>query len=89
MKPKGISLRRWFFLVLVGLVGQLAWSLENRYLNTFITYLNFSSPASQRFDYSLYIALTTALSAIVATFTTIFIGTLTDKFGHRREFISF
>ena len=89
MKPKGISLRRWFFRVLVGLVGQLAWSLENRYLNTFITYLNFSSPASQRFDYSLYIALTTALSAIAATLTTVFMGTLTDKVGHRREFISF
>lgn len=89
MKPKGISLRRWLFLILAGLVGQLAWSLENRYLNTFITYINFSAPVRERFDYSLYIALTTAFSAIVATLTTIFMGTLTDKVGHRREFISF
>ena len=71
MKQKGISLRRWFFLILIGLVGQLAWSLENRYLNTFITYINFSSPIGERFDYSRYIALTTAFSAISAEFPVI------------------
>lgn len=78
----------WMFLILVGFIGQLAWSVENMYLNTYITYINFSSPPDQRFDYSLFIAITTALSAIVATLTTIFMGVLTDKIGHKRLFIS-
>lgn len=84
-----IGLRMWMFLILVGFVGQLAWSIENMYLNTYITYINFSAPLEERFDYSLYIALTTAFSAVVATLTTIFMGALTDKIGHKKYFISF
>lgn len=85
---KGLGVRMWFFLILIGFAGQLAWALENMYLNTYITYLNFSAPAGQNFDYSLDIALTTAFSAIVATLTTIFMGALTDKIGHKNLFIS-
>ena len=88
MKKK-IGFRMWLFVVLVGFIGQLAWAIENMYLNTYITYLNFSAPAGQSFNYSLLIAITTAASAIVATLTTIFMGSLTDKVGHKREFISF
>lgn len=87
-KKKGLGIRMWLFLILVGFVGQLAWALENMYLNTYITYINFSAPANERFDYSLFIAITTALSAIVATLTTLFMGALTDKIGHKRLFIS-
>ena len=78
----------WLFVILIGFAGQLAWSIENMYLNTYITYLNFSSPLGQGFDYSFFIALTTALSAIVATLTTIFMGALSDKVGHKKYFIS-
>lgn len=85
---KGLGVRMWFFLILIGFAGQLAWALENMYLNTYITYLNFSAPAGQNFEYSLDIALTTAFSAIVATLTTIFMGALTDKIGHKKFFIS-
>lgn len=83
-----IGFRMWIFIVLIGFIGQLAWAIENMYLNTYITYLNFSAPAGQAFNYSLFIAITTAASAIVATLTTIFMGSLTDKVGHKREFIS-
>lgn len=87
-KRERIGIRMWMFLILVGFVGQLAWAIENMYLNTYITYINFSAPAGERFDYSLYIALTTAFSAVVATLTTIFMGALTDKVGHKKYFIS-
>ncbi len=83
-----IGVRMWMFIILVGLVGQLAWAIENMYLNTYITYINFSAPLNERFDYSLYIAVTTAASAVVATLTTIFMGALTDKIGHKKYFIS-
>ena len=82
-----ISVREWFVLIIIGLVGQFAWSIENMYLNTYITYLNFTSKDGG-FDYSLMIAITTALSAVVATLTTLFMGTLTDKVNKRKIFIS-
>lgn len=82
-----ISVREWFIFIIIGLAGQFAWSIENMYLNTYITYLNFTSKDGG-FDYSLMIAITTALSAIVATLTTLFMGTLTDKVNKRKIFIS-
>lgn len=89
MKNKsGFGLRMWLSVILVGLAGQFAWSLENMYLNTYITYLNFTDPSGQGFPYSSYIAITTASSAAVATLTTIFMGALTDKVGKRKLFIS-
>lgn len=82
-----ISVREWFVLIIIGLAGQFAWSIENMYLNTYITYLNFTSQDGG-FDYSLMIAITTALSAVVSTLTTLFMGTLTDKVNKRKIFIS-
>lgn len=82
-----ISLREWFIFIVIGLAGQFAWSIENMYLNTYITYLNFTSKDGG-FDYSLMIAITTALSAICATLTTLIMGTLTDKINKRKIFIS-
>ncbi len=87
-KSKNISLRMWLVFILVGLAGQFAWSIENMYLNTYITYLNFTDPSGVGFNYSLMIAITTACSAIVAALTTIIMGALTDKKGHRKLFIS-
>lgn len=83
-----IGVRMWFVFVLIGLAGQLAWAIENMYLNTFITYLNFTAPKGQNFDYSLMIALTTALSAVAATLTTIFMGAFIDKKRKRKIFIT-
>lgn len=83
-----LSVRMWFIYVLVGLAGQLAWAIENMYLNTFITYLNFTAPQGEDFNYSFMIALTTALSAVAATLTTIFMGALIDKKRKRKIFIT-
>ncbi len=83
MKESKLSLRMWLVYIIVGLIGQIAWVIENMYLNTFI----FSFGVGE--SYSTYISLTNALSAIVAVLTTIFLGTLTDKIGKRKFFISF
>ena len=87
-KGGGLGFRKWFIFILIGLAGQFAWSIENMYLNTYITYLNFTAPVAEKFNYSLMIAVTTALSAIVAAFATIFMGGLMDKIQKRKIFIS-
>ena len=88
MTKDKVSFRMWMVFILIGLAGQFAWAIENMYLNSYIAYLNFSSIESERFDYSLLISITTAASAIMATLTTIFMGALTDKVGHKKLFIS-
>lgn len=88
IKDNKIGFRMWMFVILIGFAGQLAWAIENMYLNTYITYINFSAPAGENFSYSSFIAITTALSAVVATLTTILMGALTDKIGHKKYFIS-
>lgn len=87
-RAEKVTTRMWFTIVLIGLAGQFAWSIENMYLNTYITYLNFSGTDSKGFDYNTMIAITTALSAIVATLTTLFMGALSDKLRRRKIFIS-
>lgn len=74
-----LGIRKWLIFIIVGIAGQFAWCVENMYLNSYIAYLNFQAPSGEKFDYSLMIALTTAFSAIVATLTTLIMGTLTDK----------
>ena len=66
-------------LVIFSLVGQVAWVVENMYLNVFI-YKMFHASASD-------ISLMVAASAIAATVTTLFIGALSDKIGKRKLFI--
>lgn len=85
---KKVGIRNRFIFVLIGLVGQFAWSIENMYINTYITHLNFTDVSGNGFNYSLLIAITTALSAIVATVTTLFMGSLTDRINKRKIFIT-
>ena len=66
-------------LTLFSLVGQIAWVIENMYLNVFI-YDMFQADAGD-------ISTMVAASAISATLTTIFIGALSDKIGKRKLFI--
>ena len=72
---------RNFYLALVifSLVGQVAWVVENMYLNVFI-YKMFHATAQQ-------ISLMVAASAVTATVTTLLIGALSDKLGKRKAFI--
>ncbi len=76
---KKLSGRIWFSLLLIGLVGQFAWTIENMYFNVFLY-----NTISQDPD---YIAAMVAGSAIVATLTTLLIGALSDRAGRRKPFI--
>lgn len=66
-------------LVIFSLVGQVAWVVENMYLNVFV-YKMFNASAEA-------ISAMVAASAIAATVTTLFIGALSDKIGKRKLFI--
>ncbi len=76
-KTKG---RFYLALVLFGLLGQIAWVVENMYLNVFIYKMFAASPGDIR--------LMVSASAIAATLTTVFMGALSDKIGKRRLFIA-
>ena len=78
MKTK-LSKKFWVALTLFSLVGQVAWVIENMYLNVFI-YDMFQASAED-------ISTMVAASAIAATLTTIFIGALSDRVGKRKLFI--
>ena len=75
-----LSKKTWISFILIGLSGQLAWSIENMYLNVYL--YNEIIPDSGA------IATMVAASAITATLTTLFIGILSDRIGKRKPFIS-
>ena len=69
----------WLCLIIFSLVGQIAWVMENMYLNVFI-YERFAVSAQS-------ISAMVSASAIAATVTTLLIGALSDKLGKRKVFI--
>ena len=71
--------RFWVALTLFSLIGQIAWVVENMYLNVFI-YKMFNASAAN-------ISTMVAASAVAATLTTVFIGALSDKLGKRKVFM--
>lgn len=77
--PVPLGARRWFAVVMVGLVGQIAWTLENMYLNVFVYDTVTDDPT--------VIAAMVAASAIAATVATLLIGAISDRVGKRRVFI--
>ena len=79
MKQNKLGKRFYLALIIFSLVGQVAWVVENMYLNVFI-YKMFHASAEQ-------ISLMVAASAITATVTTLLIGALSDKVGKRKAFI--
>ena len=81
MKKLIFEKRSWLILLLFGLVGQIAWSVENMYFNLFV----FETVAPDLNTVTLMVQL----SGIVATLTTLVAGTLSDRSGNRRSFISF
>ncbi len=74
-----IGKKFWLSLVIFSLVGQVAWVVENMYLNVFV-YKMFHATPDQ-------ISLMVAASAVAATVTTVLIGALSDKLGKRKAFI--
>ena len=79
MNKTKLSRKFWLALVIFSLVGQVAWVVENMYLNVFI-YKMFQADAKS-------ISFMVAASAVSATVTTIFVGALSDKIGKRKLFI--
>ncbi len=69
----------WLCLVIFSLVGQIAWVVENMYLNVFI-YKSFNASPSD-------ISAMVMASAVTAALTTVVIGALSDKMGKRKIFI--
>ena len=70
----------WIILILFGLVGQLAWSVENMYFNLFVF-----DTVDKNLD---AITLMVQLSGVMATVATLIAGALSDRVGDRRRFIS-
>ena len=79
MENAKLGWRKWLSFLVAGLIGQLAWAIENNYLNVFV----FDCTGD-----SIYITLMTVFSAIAATVTTLFMGALSDRLGKRKLFIS-
>ncbi len=79
MTETKLGARKWLTLVLVGLFGQFAWTIENMYFNVFL-YNTISTDPD-------YIAKMVAWSAVAATVTTLFMGALSDRVGKRKVFI--
>jgi len=78
MKTK-LAPRFWVALTAFSLIGQIAWVVENMYLNVFI-YKMFNASAAN-------ISAMVAASAVAATLTTVLIGGLSDKLGKRKVFM--
>ena len=77
--------RIWTSLIIFGLVGQIAWIVENMYFAKFAQDIFVSN------GNVAYIATTlmVILSAIAATATTIFAGAWSDRVSKRKPFIAF
>ena len=75
-----VSGRVWAVVILFGFIGQIAWVVENMYFNLFL----FNEIGGTTTDITVMVAA----SAITATLTTLFMGALSDRIGHRRMFIS-
>ena len=76
---KKLSPRVWLTLVLVGLVGQFAWTIENMYFNVYLYNTISTDPG--------YISAMVGWSAAAATLTTLLMGALSDRVGKRKLFI--
>lgn len=76
---KNLGKKFWIAMTLFGLIGQVAWVVENMYLNVFIYKMFHAQPAD--------ISLMVGASSVAATITTILIGALSDHIGKRKVFM--
>lgn len=75
-----LGARTWLIVVVLGLVGQLAWTVENMYLNVFVYDTITTDP--------VVIAILVAASATAATLATMLVGAWSDRVRSRRPFIA-
>ena len=83
---KPLSRRVWFSAVFFGLIGQIAWVVENMYFAAFAQDI-FANSGRADLSYGVT-TLMVILSALTATITTIFAGGLIDRTGKRSPFIA-
>lgn len=76
---KVLDQKFWTAMLIFGLAGQIAWTVENMYFNVFI-YKMFHASAAQ-------ISLMVSASSVAAAATTILTGALSDRVGKRKLFI--
>ena len=77
---KKLDKRFWAAVLIFGLMGQVAWVVENMYFNVFI-YKMFHASAAD-------ISAMVMASAVVAAVTTVIMGAVSDKVGRRKAFMS-
>ena len=75
----GLGPRSWAALLAFGLIGQIAWVVENMYFNVFL-YNTITGDTRM-------IAAMVAASAVVAAVTTLVVGALSDRLGVRKKII--
>ena len=81
MSETKLGKRFWASMLVFGLMGQVAWVVENMYFNVFI-YKMFHATAGE-------ISAMVMASAVMAALTTIIMGALSDKVGRRKAFMSY
>lgn len=74
-----LSTSTWFLIIVLALIGQVAWAVENNFFNLFIQDVFGASLAD--------VALMVSASALTATLTTLLIGVASDRVGRRKVFI--
>ena len=85
-KETSIGAKLWFSIIFFGLIGQIAWVVENM---NFATFCQDIFANSGRSDLSYIVTtLMVILSAITATATTIWAGAKCDRAGKRKPFIA-
>ena len=78
-QESALGARIWAALLSFGLIGQVAWVVENMYFNVFL-YNTITGDTGM-------IAAMVAASAVVAAVTTLAVGALSDKLGVRKPII--
>lgn len=70
----------WLVVWGMGLAGQLCWNMENQWFNTFVY-----AKIAKDVDIVTWMVI---LSAFVTTISTFVFGTLSDRMGNRKKFVS-
>lgn len=79
-KEKNANIRRWILVWSLGLVGQIGWSIEGTWINTFVYEKIDKTPT--------LITPLLIFSALASTVSIFIFGIITDKSGNRRSLIS-
>ena len=80
IKKVRTGFKTWVLIWGLGIAGQLCWNIENQWFNTFIYAKIAKDPA--------IISWMVGVTATATTFATFFFGTLADRMGTRKPFVS-